>query len=64
MTLTRLIDTTRVKKLNDWLEHELPTYFHGRILPIDNQVADRWDRLLADAGRLCPWWTGYSLPLP
>jgi predicted nucleic acid-binding protein len=52
--IARLADRTRVKKLSDWLEHELPTYFHGRILPIDSQVADRWGRLLADAGRPLP----------
>jgi hypothetical protein len=49
-----LNDKARVKKLNDWLEHELPIYFQGRILAIDSQVADRWGRLLAGAGRPVP----------
>ena len=38
----------------DWLETELPAYFQGRILPIDQLVGDRWGRLLAKAGRPLP----------
>lgn len=38
----------------DWLETELPAFFAGRILPIDAQVADRWGRMLAAAGRPLP----------
>lgn len=44
----------RKLKLLDWLETELPAYFAGRILPIDEEVADRWGRLLASAGRPLP----------
>jgi len=44
----------RKLKLLDWLETELPAYFAGRILPIDEEVADRWGRLLACAGRPLP----------
>ena len=44
----------RKRRLLDWLEVELPTYFAGRILPVDATVADRWGRLLAQAGRLVP----------
>ena len=38
-------------RLMDWLETELPTYFAGRILPVDVVVADRWGRVQAEAGR-------------
>jgi toxin FitB len=41
----------RKRRLLDWLEVELPAYFAGRILPVDAIVADRWGRLLAQAGR-------------
>ena len=41
-------------KLLDWLETELPAFFAGRILPIDEEVADRWGRLLASARRPVP----------
>lgn len=38
----------------DWLEVELPNYFVGRLLGIDAQVADRWGRVQAGAGRTLP----------
>lgn len=44
----------RKLKLLDWLETELPAFFSGRVLPIDEEVADRWGRLLASAGRPLP----------
>ena len=49
----------RKLKLLDWHETELPGFFAGRILPVDAEVADRWGRLLAAAGRPLP--TIYSL---
>jgi predicted nucleic acid-binding protein len=44
----------RKRRLLDWLEVELPSFFAGRILPIDATVADRWGRLVAQAGRPLP----------
>ena len=44
----------RKRRLSDWLEVELRTFFAGRILPVDGTVADRWGRLLAHAGRPLP----------
>jgi hypothetical protein len=44
-------DKKRREKLRLWLEHELPAWFEGRVLPVDHAVADRWGRLLAEAGR-------------
>lgn len=40
--------------LTDWLEVELPKYFLGRVLGVDAQIADRWGRLQARAGRTLP----------
>ena len=40
--------------LTDWLEVELPNYFVGRLLGIDEAVADRWGRVQARAGRTLP----------
>lgn len=40
--------------LTDWLEVELPNYFVGRLLDIDIQVAVRWGRVQASAGRTLP----------
>ena len=47
-------DSKRRLALNDWLESDLPAFFVGRILPVDAQVAERWGRLVAAAGRPLP----------
>jgi predicted nucleic acid-binding protein len=44
----------RQKALRTWLEHDLPAFFAGRLLPIDAAVAHRWGRLLAEIGRPLP----------
>jgi len=49
-----LADRKRREKLRLWLEHELPAWFEGRVLPVGLAVADRWGRLLADVGRPVP----------
>jgi len=52
--IERLADGERKFSLLDWLETELPRFFVGRIVPIDFEVADRWGRLVAKAGRSLP----------
>lgn len=47
-------DANRRRALLDWLETELPNYFAGRILSVNAQVADRWGRMVAAAGRPVP----------
>jgi len=37
--------------LADWLTHDLPARFAGRILPIDPAIAQRWGDLMASARR-------------
>jgi predicted nucleic acid-binding protein len=49
-----LPDDDRKLKLLDWLEVELPAFFSSRIVPVDVVVADRWGRLIAQAGRPLP----------
>ena len=49
-----LSDKRRREQLRIWLEYELPAWFEGRVLPVDLAVADRWGRLLAEAGRTLP----------
>ena len=49
--IERATDATFRQTLTDWLEVELPKRFVGRILPFDVEVADRWGRVLASAGR-------------
>ncbi|GAB6113395.1 PIN domain-containing protein [Desulfomicrobium salsuginis] len=50
----RVVEIRRRHALQDWLENELPAFFSGRILPVDRLVAERWGRLLAEAGRPLP----------
>lgn len=47
-------DNVRKEKLRLWLEHDLPLWFADRILPVDQAVAERWGRLLSQAGRSLP----------
>ncbi|THF57619.1 type II toxin-antitoxin system VapC family toxin [Pseudothauera rhizosphaerae] len=47
-------DPASRQTLTDWLEVELPNYFVGRLLGIDEQVADRWGRVQASASRTLP----------
>ncbi|MBM4349654.1 MAG: type II toxin-antitoxin system VapC family toxin [Deltaproteobacteria bacterium] len=49
-----LSDRRRREKLRLWLEHDLPAWFEGRVIPVDLAVADRWGRLLAEVGRPVP----------
>ena len=47
-------DEARKWALSDWLQNELSLFFLGRVLSIDEQVADRWGQLVAAAGRPLP----------
>ena len=49
-----ITDNKRREKLHVWLEHELPSWFEGRVLAVDLAVADRWGRLLAEVRRPVP----------
>jgi predicted nucleic acid-binding protein len=47
----------RRSSLEAWLSTDLPRQFHGRILPVDEEVAAEWGRMLAEAKskrRDCP----------
>lgn len=43
----QLTDGGRRKRLDGWLREELPQRFSGRVLPIDDAVADAWGRLMS-----------------
>lgn len=47
-------EDVRRQALLDWLETDLPKFFTGRVLPIDEAIADRWGRLVAAAARPLP----------
>lgn len=50
----RLAAGPRRERLRVWLERDLPARFAERLLPVTAEVADRWGRLLAEAGRPAP----------
>ena len=52
--IENISDEARRQSLIDWLETDLPTFFTGRILPVDGAVAGRWGGLCATAGRPLP----------
>jgi toxin FitB len=39
----------RRDRLDEWLSHDLPVRFEGRVLPVDLAVADQWGRITAAA---------------
>jgi hypothetical protein len=45
--IERLAPGKRRKRLEDWLQHDLPLRFEGRILSIDSAVADACGKLAA-----------------
>ena len=49
-----LPNSKRRLALCDWLEVDLPAFFSGRILLVDQAVADRWGRLLGRIKRSAP----------
>ena len=43
----RMAHGNRRRRLDEWLRHELPQRFDGRILPINSAAADSWGRIVA-----------------
>ena len=43
----RMEDGSRRRRIDEWLHHELPLRFEGRILFVDDAVADAWGREVA-----------------
>ena len=41
-------------KLILWLEHKLPKWFEDKIIPITQEIADRWGYLTAHTPRILP----------
>ena len=39
----------RRTQLEQWLDRDLPEWFEGRILPVDQAIADRWGLMRAQA---------------
>jgi len=43
----RIAAGRRRSRLEQWLQHELPLRFEGRILPVDANVAEAWGRTVS-----------------
>lgn len=43
----RMADGSRRRRYERWLEHELPSRFEGRILAVNQGIADGWGRIVA-----------------
>jgi predicted nucleic acid-binding protein len=50
----KITDIKRREKVCIWLDQELTSWFAGRILPIDQQVANKWGVIQAQSGRTLP----------
>ncbi len=50
----RLATGKKQQALQHWLDSDLAAWFEGRILPVDEKVADTWGRLLARSRRTLP----------
>ena len=49
--VARLPASRRKTRLDEWLKHELPVRFEGRILAIDASVASAWGDVVAERER-------------
>ncbi len=52
--IDRLADGNRRRRLDVWLRDEIPLRFQGRLLPVDQAIAESWGQLVAQreaAGR-------------
>jgi predicted nucleic acid-binding protein len=56
--LAALAQGRRRTRLETWLEVDLRARFSGRVLPVDEEIADRWGLLAAQAKR-----KGIALPI-
>jgi predicted nucleic acid-binding protein len=45
----RMAAGARRSRIEEWLRDELPLRFEGRILPVDNHVAEAWGRTVSRA---------------
>ena len=57
IVIMALDEGKRRAQLGEWLKRDLETWFSGRVLPVNRQVAERWASLVAQSVR-----TGRPLP--
>lgn len=47
-------DGARKNELRGWLDYTLPQQFEGRILPVDQAIAECWGRIMSSAKKTLP----------
>jgi toxin FitB len=47
--IERMAAGSRRKRLDEWLQDELPLRFEDRVLPVNGAVADAWGKLVAQS---------------
>lgn len=52
--IEKVSNLNRKQQLLIWLENELPSMFHQRILPVTSDVAEHWGKLQAQVKRSLP----------
>ena len=52
--IEKLVASKRKNQLVLWLEHDLPKWFGSNVLPISQEVADRWGFITAHSKRTLP----------
>ncbi len=50
----KLPEGKRKERFIHWLEEEIPVWFRGRIVPVDENVADTWGIISSHAKRTIP----------
>ncbi len=52
--VSKIQDASKREKIRIWLEYDLPTWFNGRILSIDVDIANRWGVLQNQCNKPLP----------
>lgn len=52
--VSKIQDASKREKIRIWLEYDLPTWFNGRILSIDIDIANRWGVLQNQCNKPLP----------
>ena len=47
--IAKLADSKRKTTIQQWLDHDLPKRFSGRIIPITEEIASTWGLIVAEA---------------
>lgn len=52
--IEKIADIRKKEKIRMWLDQELTSWFAGRILPIDQQIANKWGLIQSQSNKVLP----------